>query len=1331
MDRSLTYKNGVWSVPNLRPTRAQTAASAYRPPRIRTSSLERPSTQSAIENGFSSSSGSSRRGVLRGRDITSSMYQPQQSSLAHGSSQHPLQTSGSYSNSNGITPHSSMSSSIGLNLTEENIMLREKVQHLSRSLLKSQQQSATLLNAAQRRKNRSKIIKIKTQTQAFDPASNSHPSVFGIVEPNEVWRPSVAPRPLSPIRQFSKIEGLAASPIRKSSQKKRSSWSLGREFQPKEVEHFEMDKHLLTEWLSSYNNEQRTYRSLSTQIETELHEASVFSRQLPAPNMLMTAVACASLDRMGTLFGRYKPLLGSIRQLLMQAIFEDADELLKAEAETGISSTVEQFCSYEPYYAALNRHQIQLADVQQNFESLRTSLTEHKGNAKKRRSTMVAEMWKNAAVKSSAKMAKDTLSKQLKQAEDSLSNLHNSIHIDTHNSIIKMLDKLNASEAASVLASLMPLVGKHELGTALVQAMRQRQNFSSGDVLHIIMDLANTLDKVEKSALFPAAGKAFPNSLVHAGVLQLLKEMSTKNRDALIGELYGGDSEAILNLLRQLTETDGGDLVSLMGKLVQMLVGDNVEDILRLCGGLMDHAVGASGKGAGHVMKQMFQHLPDELEHAVHHQAHNRRQETGVILPHEIEAAASVAKAKEHAAIVAAAEAKIKTGVTIETQTDDPNNMFGKLDKDTIWGGTLPGHGDNGGDRGSKENSNIVELTHWYEDLMMLSQKSRYKTIAHMNRTKALNLVYDTYVRKIVKNKVDDRNGSMRESMGSFLRNSFKKLYGIPRVVNENLVGVVQSIELFASSSRRIRIFGELCGRHQKEHISDRLSDVYLHMLTLAWPKFNKQILRKGEVFINSTQIRKVMMSIFPKRTVSNAVKIKRSKKRHHKDFYIGKTLLSTEVREELYETVARTVFEEKGVTWVDFDVFSQVVLESWKRQVDIHCEMFDMIFDKYCDNQVERERRDSMVGEEDIKEELAAEMRPPTPKTGLAKVMGKGVFGGLNLMQAAASAKAVQQTDLAIAEAAVKAAEDAKEHVMTREAFQDAVAHCIPHSATPELFGEMWTYLEPHRMSLGDRTHITAEHFSLVLTHWGIMPPADTLQLYVHQAADAADANDAADGETVPSTGDAGKADSETQKSSLLQLFGSLGVAMRLKKIAARIHNDLVELPHFSVLCQTGQTAKVQDAIDSADVNETSDRGSTPLMHATWFGHIEVIQLLLDSGANINMQNKRGNTALHFAYENSHKKITVLLREQGAVDLRNNIGILPIKLAKKLDRRNSVILQDMENINWEDEENSITLENSLENLVTDDVTDATDATVTTDATDATTNAIDAKENEV
>ena len=87
---------------------------------------------------------------------------------------------------------------------------------------------------------------------------------------------------------------------------------------------------------------------------------------------------------------------------------------------------------------------------------------------------------------------------------------------------------------------------------------------------------------------------------------------------------------------------------------------------------------------------------------------------------------------------------------------------------------------------------------------------------------------------------------------------------------------------------------------------------------------------------------------------------------------------MSPIVRTELYETVAHTVSEEKGLTVIDFDVFSTIIIESWKRQVDINCEVFDLVFHKFCDNQVERDRRDSMMGS--MEEEIKGEMRPPSP---------------------------------------------------------------------------------------------------------------------------------------------------------------------------------------------------------------------------------------------------------------------------------------------------------------------------------------------------------------
>ena len=67
-------------------------------------------------------------------------------------------------------------------------------------------------------------------------------------------------------------------------------------------------------------------------------------------------------------------------------------------------------------------------------------------------------------------------------------------------------------------------------------------------------------------------------------------------------------------------------------------------------------------------------------------------------------------------------------------------------------------------------------------------------------------------------------------------------------------------------------------------------------------------------------------------------------------------------------------------------------------------------------------------------------------------------------------------------------------------------------------------------------------------------------------------------------------------------------------------------------------------------------------------------------------------------------------MKENGAVDLKNNIGILPIKLQKKLDRRNSVILQDMEAIDWDDED--VNEEESIE-IISDVLNDEKEETPT------------------
>jgi ankyrin repeat protein len=61
---------------------------------------------------------------------------------------------------------------------------------------------------------------------------------------------------------------------------------------------------------------------------------------------------------------------------------------------------------------------------------------------------------------------------------------------------------------------------------------------------------------------------------------------------------------------------------------------------------------------------------------------------------------------------------------------------------------------------------------------------------------------------------------------------------------------------------------------------------------------------------------------------------------------------------------------------------------------------------------------------------------------------------------------------------------------------------------------------------------------------------------------------------------------------------------------------------------------------------------GSTPLHCASWKGHVEVVEALLDAGADINDHNQNGHwgtTALHAAAHGNQKKVAEVLIRRGA----------------------------------------------------------------------------------
>jgi ankyrin repeat protein len=67
------------------------------------------------------------------------------------------------------------------------------------------------------------------------------------------------------------------------------------------------------------------------------------------------------------------------------------------------------------------------------------------------------------------------------------------------------------------------------------------------------------------------------------------------------------------------------------------------------------------------------------------------------------------------------------------------------------------------------------------------------------------------------------------------------------------------------------------------------------------------------------------------------------------------------------------------------------------------------------------------------------------------------------------------------------------------------------------------------------------------------------------------------------------------------------------------------------------------------ADVDGLDGDAMTPLMWASWNGHIKVVMLLIKAGADVNDQDKRGDSVLHYAMLGKNTEIIAALRKAGA----------------------------------------------------------------------------------
>jgi len=116
------------------------------------------------------------------------------------------------------------------------------------------------------------------------------------------------------------------------------------------------------------------------------------------------------------------------------------------------------------------------------------------------------------------------------------------------------------------------------------------------------------------------------------------------------------------------------------------------------------------------------------------------------------------------------------------------------------------------------------------------------------------------------------------------------------------------------------------------------------------------------------------------------------------------------------------------------------------------------------------------------------------------------------------------------------------------------------------------------------------------------------------------------------------------------------LGALLSYQTISKRDLNALHEIPDLraktllAFTCKQGMEQLVQPLIDiGADVNFGGANNTTPLQLAALYGHVSICETLVNAGADVNAMDNNGNTPLNAAIHEGHTDICRFLLERGA----------------------------------------------------------------------------------
>ncbi|MEW5800010.1 MAG: ankyrin repeat domain-containing protein [Bacteroidota bacterium] len=110
----------------------------------------------------------------------------------------------------------------------------------------------------------------------------------------------------------------------------------------------------------------------------------------------------------------------------------------------------------------------------------------------------------------------------------------------------------------------------------------------------------------------------------------------------------------------------------------------------------------------------------------------------------------------------------------------------------------------------------------------------------------------------------------------------------------------------------------------------------------------------------------------------------------------------------------------------------------------------------------------------------------------------------------------------------------------------------------------------------------------------------------------------------------------------------------------------------NFYIACESGDINTVKRLIpDLVDIDKKNSKGWSGLIMAAFNGHVDIVSVLIDNGANVNDKNYNGTTVFMYAKDSVLRtkdyRILDLLIERGAdINARDNKGLSALDYIKK-----------------------------------------------------------------